>query len=350
MSEATKPVNITSLNRAAETYDNQLRTLPFFTLEEVFTLFKLNVLEVSGKHIRTTFERKGGIMKPYSAEVTDKDTEEIGRIKEATLQTEMAYCSIFDSIHNYKDVNVLSNAGEKVDNKTKKHPLERKILETIVRTWSEDVLDAMFFAERNTDDMSPLGAFNGYETLLLEHISDGEISTAKGNLIESGAITEPDDEEDTAAIDTIIGWFKQLNPKLRRQNLLWLVPETVLFPVLASLENKLRFRSVATLQDLVNYIKIHAMIPKVDIMTHPCLGSGQRWYVNAVGNMDFGMNTKTDGQFVQVRAPLKDPNIAQFWIQAEYGARWNELHAKMFACNDQAAISNPLSGDYTLSS
>ncbi len=345
----TNMVNVTSLNRAAEVYDNVLRTLPYFTLEEVISLFKLNVLEISGKHVRTTFERKGGLMKPYSAEVTSTDNEEVGKIKESSLETKLAFCSIFDSIQNYKAVNVLSNAGEKVDNKAKKHPLERKILETIVRTWSEDVLDALFFGERNTDDMSPLGAFDGFETLLVALIVAGEVSTGKGNLINSGAISDPSDETDTGAVDTIIAWFKNINPKLRRQKLLWIVPETVVFPLLLSLENKLRYRSVATMQDLENYLKIHALVPNLTVVSHPCLGSGQRWYVTPYGNLDFGMNTKTDGQFVQVRDPKVDPNIVQFWIQAEYGTRWNGWHPKEFACNEQAAVSNPLSGDYTLS-
>lgn len=350
MSEITKTVDVTSLNRASDVYDNALRTLPFFTLEDLISRLKLNVLELSGKHIRTTFERKSGIMKPYSGQVTQENREEIGRVKESTLQMEMAYCSLSDNIQNYKAVNVLSNAGEKVDNKSKKHPLEKKILETVVRTWSEDVIDALFFAERDTTDVSPLGAFDGFETKLTGLISDGEVSTGKGNLITSGAISDPDNSSDTEAIDAIVAWFKNLDAKLRRQPIVWMVPENVYFSVLMSLDNKLSSRTIATKEDLINFIKIHANISKLDIVTDPCFGTGQRWYVTVAGNMDLGMNTKTDDKFVKVRNIKLDPNEVQFWIQAEYGTRWIEWHPKMFACNEQAAIANSLSGDYDAAS
>lgn len=350
MSPISNSVNVTSLNREAKDYDSTLRTLPYFTLEELIKKFKMNVLQISGEHIRTTFQRRSGIMKPYSTTVTEDNSEEIGKVVESKLKTEMAYCQLVDSILNYKEVKVLSNAGEKIDNKTKKHPLERKILETVVRTWSEDVVDAAFFGERDTTDLSPLGSFDGFETKILGLISDGEISAAKGNLINSGEITDPANNEDTDALDAVVTWFKSLNPKLRKQHMIWMVPETVLFRVLASLDNKMHNRVVVTMQHLVDYLKTHAWAQKLDIVSDTALGTGQRWYVTVPGNMDFGMNTMTDGQFVQVRNIHKDPNLVQFWIQAEYGTRWIEWHPKMFACNEQAAIANSLSGDYDAAS
>ena len=341
-------VNIDSLNRQAVTYDPYLRTLPFQTLEEITAKFGFSVMEITGKHVKTSFHRRGGLMKPYSTEVIDKESPEVGKLVESELSLAKAYCSIFDHIDNYKSVNVLSNAGEKVDNKTKKHPLEKQILENVVRTWSEDVVDTIFFGERDTADQSPMGAFDGIETKLTALITAGEVSTAKGNLIESGDIVYPTDAS-TAALDSVVAWFRAINPKMRRnKRLLWIVPEGVLLSVIQAIDNKLQYRSVATAEHVKDYLKVHALVNNLEIITDPCLGTGKRWYLTQPGNFDFGMNTKSDGQFVQVRNPKIDPNIVQFWIQAEYGTRINEHHSSVLAVNELAAVASPLSGDYQI--
>jgi hypothetical protein len=338
-------VNITSLTRAAVEYDNLLRTLPYLTLEEVVSTFKFNMKELAHKHILTSFERKAGVMKPYGATVTEDEEQEIGKLKESTLELEMAYCSIFDKITNYKEVKVLSNAGEKIDNKTKKHPLEQHVLETIVRTWGEDVVDALFPGERDESNASPLGAFDGFDTKCAALVVAGEVSVAKGNLIQTGAIATPVDG-DTDALDAIVAWFRQFDPKLRNVPKLWYVPDAVLLPVLMALDNKMTNRKVIGVQDLLDYLNVHALVRNLTIANHPCMGTGQKMYVTIPGNFDIGVNTNTDGQFVQVRSIKTDPNIVQFWIQAEYGTRINLWNKKVFVTNELAAVANQLSGDY----
>ena len=339
-------VNIDSLTRAAVEYDNVLRTLPYITLEEVVSTFKFNMKEIANKHILTSFERKGGIMKPYGATVTEDEEEEIGKLKESELELKTAYCNLFDKITNYKAVKVLSNAGEKVNNKTKEHPLNQQILETVVRTWSEDVVDAIFPGERDEENKSPLGAFDGFDTKLAALVSDGEVSVAKGNLIEAGATTEPVDGDDTDALDAIVAWFRQLDPKLRNVPKLWYVPDAVLLPVLMALENKFSNRKEVNLQVLLDYLTTHALVRNLTVVNHVCMGTGQKFYVTIPGNFDIGVNTQSDAQFVQVRNIKTDPNIVQYWIQAEYGTRINLWNKKVLAVNELAAVGNQLSGDY----
>jgi hypothetical protein len=343
-------VSIASLQRYSVEYDNVIRTLPHFTLEEIYQKFKMNVLEIDKTHKKVSFERSGTLLKPYSGSVTGQNKQEIGKVKEMGLTIEKSYISIWDNITNYEDVKVLSNAGEKVDNKTKKHPLEKQIFDALTKTVAEDVIFSMFPAERDTTNLTPLGAFDGYDTLVTQFISAGEISIAKGNLIESGEIVAPANINDVAALTAVVNWFKQLHPAFKRQKLMWIVPDAVLLPVLQALDNKHQARKVIDENDLKQYLRVHAAIPYLDIVNDPCLGTGQRMYVTVPGNMDFGVNTKTDRQFVQVLQSVEDPNDAHFWIQADFGCRWNHIHPKMFACNERAFVAANLSGDYRAAS
>lgn len=342
----SKLVTVSSLQRYAVEYDNVIRTLPHFVLEEIVRKFRMNVLEIDKTHKRVSFERKGNLLKPYAGTVTAEHSEEVGRVKEMPLTIEKSYISMWDNITNYEDVKVLSNKGEKVDNKLKKHPIEKQIFDALAKTLAEDVIFSMFPAERDTANLSPLGAFDGFETLIGNFIASTDISEAKGNLIESGVFANPTGANDVSALNSIVAWFKKLHPALKRQQLIWIVPDAVLLPVMQALDNKHQARVVVDEAVLKQYLRVHAGIPFLEIVNDPCLGSGQRFYVTVPGNLDFGVNTMSDNQFVQVLQSNLDPNRVHFWIQADFGFRWNHIHPKMFACNEQPFVGVSLSGDY----
>ena len=197
--------NVEGLNRASQKYQPVLQMLPFLVLQNVMSELEINLLEVSSKDIAVQMLRKGGVSAPYIATTSDDDhitSEELGKFVERILTVEPCVAVIKDHIMNYKDKLILNNDpnSQKVDNKTKKHPLEFLFLQAKVKTIAEDIIDALFFAERNTADKSPMGMFNGYNTILDSLVSAGEISTAKKNLVNTGSIETPADvDEETDA-------------------------------------------------------------------------------------------------------------------------------------------------------
>jgi len=349
MSAITPSVTIESLQRENVNYQPVLRNLPALLLEPFLALFHANLLEVQGEDRIINARRKGLLMGPYVPGTSDATEQEIMKMVESALKVETCYIAIKDFIGNYKTKKVLSNQGEKIDNKTKQHPLERIILEKQVTTFIEDFILASFHAERDNSGTSPMDAFDGLYTKLSALIVAGEVSTAKGNLVESGAFTAPANENDTAAYDAIVEWFEALNPFLKNLQLDWHVPQTVLSYIKKAYANKLKNFKAPTTADLLQAIKDDAMLAYVpNAIYSPILGTGQRMTVTTPGNIDIGMNTKSDTQFVQVRAPYTDPNIAQFWIQGDFGTRWNDWDKKLFACNEQASAANlTLAGDYS---
>jgi len=345
----TPVISVDTLQRENVNYQEYFKNLPAFLLEIFLATFHANLLEVQGEDRLLLTRRKGNLMGPYVPGSSEASEREVMKIVESALKVEKCYLGLKDYIGNYKNKKVLSNQGEKLDNKTKKHPLEVEIISKSVTTFVEDFVLSSFHAERDNDGTTPMDAFDGLYTKLADLITAGEVSEAKGNLIPTGAFTTPEDADDTEAFDMLVEFFEALDPFAKSVQLDLHIPQTVLSYVLKAYKNKVKNFKDPTLAEVMQAIKDAALLSFVpNAIYSPILGTGQRITVTTPGNIDIGMNTKSDVQFVQVRQPYPDPNFIQFWIQGDFGTRWNDWHRKVFACNDQASQANvSLAGDYS---
>lgn len=341
-------VNTDSLNRTSEQYNPTLQVLPFMMLEPTLTELGINFLEVVGKDTKVFFLRKGNVSKPYVAGVIDYS--DLGKAIERSLEVKPAYAALKDHIMNYKSKLVSTNAinAEKVDNKTKKHPLEFLILEEKIKTVSEDIISALFFAERDENDKSPLGMFDGFNKHITDAVAAGEVSTAKGNMYNTGAIVAPTSDTDTDAYDKVVAFIRSANPMLRKRGILY-ITQTALFHAIDALGNKIKSKDLLEFDVFLRHLQGSTATPSLRVITHEALGTGDDLKLTIPGNLDFGMNTRGDEKFVQIRNPFEDPNIVQFWTQWEAGSRVSQLHPKTFLVNDGVAASAELSGDYVAS-
>ena len=107
-----------------------------------------------------------------------------------------------------------------------------------------------------------------------------------------------------------------------------------------------KFRSKPT-ADEYGRIDLYGSGGKCKIIRSTIMGTGQRIILTVPGNLDFGMDTLGDEDFVQVRHPYEDPNYVQFWIQGKYGTRIRSIHEKVFQVNDGTPVGLQLSGDYS---
>lgn len=341
-------INTDSLNRTSEQYNPVLQVLPFMMLEPAMAALAINFLEVMDKDTKVTFLRKGNVSKPYVAGVIDYS--DLGKAIERTLEVKPAYAALKDHHMNYKSKLIASNAitAEKIDNKTKKHPLEFMIIEEKIKTVAEDIISALFFSERDEADKSPLGMFDGFNKHITDAVTAGDIAVAKGNRFLTGSIVAPTDEDDTEAYDQVVAFVRAANPMLRKNGILY-IPQTTLFYAIDALGNKMKSKDLLEFDVFLRHLQGSTAAPNLRMVSHEALGSGDDLKLSIPGNLDFGMNTRGDEKFVQVRNPFEDPNIVQFWTQWAAGTRISQLHAKTFMVNDGIAVSADLSGDYVAS-
>lgn len=347
----TKTVNTNSLNRAAEQYSPVLTMLPYLVLEPQLAELGIRLLEVKEKDIHLDFMRKGAVSKPYSSSDDPDDlyVGEVGKIVERPLEVKPCVLPLKDHIMNYRDKKVISNTAEGVNNQTKKHPIEKLILETAVTTVSEDSLIPLFPGERNEANKTPLGMYDGIDTIIDTDIANGDITTAKGNLINLGAsaFIAPDPDDATTqktAWNSMLKFLRALDPFLRRQGFLYL-PDNIAWRVMDSLGYVVNNRALewdVFLGAIKGLGGFNGKIIRTDLM-----GTGDRIMCSAPNNIDFGLNTKSDQKFVQVRDPFEDPNWVQFWIQWDAGMRIKTVHRKKFAINNGTPVGDSsFAGDY----
>jgi hypothetical protein len=341
-----KAVNIDGLSRAAITYNNLLRELPYFKLNEIAKNLRLNIISVQGEDVLISKRRKAGVLRPYSPGLTLGNEQELMKFFEAKLKPELTYAEINENITSYKEKKVVSNQGEMLDNKSKKHPLELIILRDMVISYAEDVAFQLFFAERDTAILSPSTAFTGFNPRLDILVAAGEISAAKGNLKTTGTFDLPADETDTDAYLKLVDFLSSAHPLMRKGECLLYAADKPLKAALKAYTNIVRYHQNPTMEDMLNKLRSDVELPNLQVLRDPILGTGDRLLLMQPGNLDLGVNNEGDAGYVQVRNPYKDPNIVQYWIQAAYDTRVNDVHQKLFMMNEQVNTGVNLAGDY----
>lgn len=340
------PVDISALSESAIRYQKDLQTLPYAVMAERLGLMGMAIVPgIQNKDVLTEFLRKAGIAKPYIGDGSVENSD-VGKAIEHILQVEKAYASVKDTPQNYKKTIV----GPDVllgKNKSKKHPWEKLMLSSIVKTFSEDILFvSLFHAERDTGDQTPNGLFDGFHKKLDDFVVGGEISVANGNYNTSiGAISAPSDEADTTAADQFLALWRLTTPLFRQQKeqLLIVNPDVADFYDDAYF-NKFRYKPT---MDNFGRTVLHGTGNKCKIVRSNEIGDGQRIILTLPGVMELGLDTFSDQQFVQVRDIYEDPNFMQFWLQADYGVRFASYDKKKLFINDQSAGDpEDLSGDY----
>lgn len=334
--------DLTLLQETAQRFDKDLKLLPVEKLRlEMGRLGITLYPNVQNKDVATNFERKGGILLPYTptGTVTNKD---VGKALESILEVKTAYASVKDNIKNYQKYMVGPDdlLGK---NQTKKHPWNMTMLWAIVSTFGEDLLDSLFPGARDDDGTTPQAAFDGYDTKIDAYIAAGTIAAAKGNYVATEVLTDPSDSSDTTAYDTLLNFWKAAHPALRRAQSRLLVPWDVYMAYNAAFFNKFKY---APPVDEYQRTYLHGTGNKCLLVPSDAMGTGDRVILTIAGNMHFGMNNQSDEQFVQVRDPYEDPNFKQFWIQGDYGTRILSVNEKVFQVNDGTPVANSLAGDY----
>lgn len=343
---AKKPiVSVDGIKRAAVTYQDVLRLLPYTVFAQVAARSKLVVVEVDDEDIIHNKRRGANVMGPYVPGMEIKNQEDLIRFVSMSLKPELVYCSMVDNINNYSDKKVISNAGEPVNHKTKKHPLEAMIVKDQVISFLEDVSYSMFFSERDETIASPLTAFNGFFTKINAAVTGGLITAGQGNLKATGALTMPTNDTDTAAYSKLVEFIGSAHSALRRNCELRL-SEDVFRAARKAYKNKCKAFQDPTNEQFIAALKSDAFVTNMDLIADETFGTGSKLLLTAPKLLEFGQASNNAGSFVQVRDPFPDPNDVQFWIQTAYDTRINDVHCKVFQTNEQQNTHLDLAGDY----
>lgn len=340
-------INFEKLTHAAKTWDPLLRVLPFIMLNDTAKRMRLNIVEVkNGEHIIKNKRRKAGIIAPYSPGLTLGQSKELMKFLEASLKPVIVFAEVPDNVTNYEEINIMSNQGNPVDNKGKKHPLEYLILKDIVASFSEDISENLFTAQRDEEVLSPATSFNGFNYKISTLKAASEISVTNKNLINSGEFGTGTEDNPVDDYQKLVDWLRQANYFLKKGEVLLYASDTIMNNVRKSYKNRVKAHTDPTLEDTLKLLRDDANIHGLQIISEIEYGLGNQLLLIKPGLMDIGTRNKTDEQFVQVRNIEKDPNEVQFWCQSAYDTRIQDIHPKVFLTNEHINTVEEFAGDY----
>ena len=309
-------LDIEKLKRYAIDYDGVLRTLPYFTFQKFAADMKLNVIEIENEDVITNARRKAGHTGPYKAGAEINYPNEIGKIVEMSIKPELTVARLKDNILNYSEKKILSNAGQRVDHTTKK--------------------------QTNDNVFSPMTSFTGFFPWIDHFKTTNDINMANRNLVRTGFFAGGDGVND---YDRLVNFLRAAHPFLKRSAILYYSDQVEMICKEAYRQKVDAFARPST-EDFWKAVKDDAKFPGLQPITHEAYGTGHALILIRPGMMDFGANTQKATRFVQIRDIFEDPNELQFWLQAGYGTRFQDIHQKVFQVNEFTNEGVDLAGDY----
>lgn len=177
-----------SLNKSFVKYRKELMMMPVYGLRNILPYVTLH----QGIRYKETVGQLDGDMqlRPYSPKQID--TEDV-KINGRELETFFGSCikafdpnSVVQSIYGS---NIVQGDG------LKNVPITKAVCTFLMGKLGEHLYDTIFTAKRNASGSTTAELYNGFKTIADQEILDGNITTAKQNLVNIDAITQENAED-----------------------------------------------------------------------------------------------------------------------------------------------------------
>ena len=330
---------INQLNETAIRYNRDIKYLPVAYL--IDSLNRAGILPVPGiqnKMISYAFLRKGGIMRPY-VQGMEASLEELGKFVQNEFRVYRAAGIDKDNIQNYRQTNVVGmNMGS--NELALRNPADPQIFYAIAATWGEDLGDIVFHGVRNDTGETKFDLLDGYEKIIQDKITSGEISVANRNFVNTDPITFPVDDSDTTAFDIVDDFLAQSDIKGRA---ILNVTRDTFRAISRATFNK--FKYTMRYDEFGRYI-LPGYENTVTLNVCELMGFGDRMILSKANVLQLGYDTQFNEPFVRVRAIDDDDQILTYNYAAEYGTNIFTTNRKEFMVSSGSLSANPTAGDY----
>lgn len=354
-------IDLQQLTEANVKYNPQIYQIVFMGLADFALAMRINVLQTKKDDAIKILRRRGNIMRPYKTDAARtidlKNNRDFLKVDEFMLNLKRGYINLYDDISLYQDsesqAKVLVNSGKNVSGtQLADIPMKAIILMNAAKTIQEDIICSMAFGQRNEDGTSPLDCFDGFNTIITDRITAGDISIGKGNLVNSGSLAFA--LTGTTAYDNLLAWLRNAGPKMRLGYAVLRITNEVKNAVLQAYKNKVNNFSDPGWDTVAQRLKEDANFQNLEIVTHAAWGTGQRIILSGEYTdptmrdlFDFGINYEPAESIFQVRAPFENPNLIQYFAQPRMGCRIKGFLPSVFMVNEGTNQAVSLSGDYT---
>lgn len=289
------------------------------------------------------FSRQGLQARPYV--VGNVKSSQLGKFVDNPAKVESIVLHTSDSIERYKEKGPFdeTNVAESAE-----HTIF--LLNELSGRIAEDTRANVFFGNKanrslveNADNQVKLGLslFDGFYTIIAKRRTDGTISKANGNLIETGDISGKTAEEVYEILTTFYGGLSAAMKK----------PEQTVY-IYASDE----FCRKA----VKGYMKVYPQIaptvlqagwkfaemPNIKLVTSSAMGTGGQLIASVEGNLEFVCGNREGDAIISIGQVNTDLRVFDYQANGRACVRIRDFGPEVFATNDAVNEYTTLPGDY----
>lgn len=336
-------VSINDVQSVKERIHNELVVKAYLLTDSMFEdLGFMVTTDVENIDTCFIFNRKGLQARPYV--VGNVKSSQLGKFVDNPAKVEPYYLHASDSIERYREkgpINVLTD--------------EAKVTELNLNLLSgnaaEDVRANVFFgnkANRSLPDTPEnqvklgLSLFDGIYTIIAKKRTDGTISVANGNLIETGDITGKTPEQ---VYDILTAFVGSLSPAMKKPEQTVYILATDEFCRKAIKGYMLTFPQIAptVLQAGWKF----AEMPNIVLKTSSAMGTGGQLVATVEKNIEYICDTREGKGKISIGQVNTDLTLFDYQVNAAATMRIRDYDPQVFATNDAENVAPNLpAGQY----
>lgn len=333
-------IDITDLRHIVARIDEDIKYSPLSMGYD--RLNKLGISVLTQVEYEDTFYKgliRGGNTFAYDPNEEQKEGQ-LGSVKQMDLITKIAKALIPDNLTAYRD-KVPLGGGTSVDLAELTYTNDR--IDMVKDAFVRDIVRNVFVGVRNEKTHDGYHIYDGLFTVLDNHIKNGEVGVALGNMVAMPEITDGMTNEEV--YNTMHMWRTKWNENFQENleeggtGVDWYLTKSIYDRFVEGYKQAYKHQN---LEDV--HKSGYVFIGWDNIRFHPTalMGKGSRMFVTVPDNLDFGLDTKNTEAGVKVTEEPKDPNKIYFHIQAAIGTRIRYIEPSCFICNDQ--VNTPIKG------
>ena len=289
------------------------------------------------------FNRKGLVARPYR--VGNVKPSQLAKILDNPAKVEPYYIKAEDSIERYREkgpYNVVDGSGES--------EMSQKNMNEMAGRAAEDVRFNIFFgnpANRTLEDTPEnavklgLSLFKGIYTIIAEKRTDGTISVANRNLIETGDITGKTAKE---VYGILVDFYTKLHPALKKPEQTTYIYAADDFCRLAIKGYMETFPQISPQVTQAGWKFVE--MPNIILKTSAAMGVGSQLIASVDGNLEFICDTREGTAQIRIGQTNEDLTIIGYQINAAATTRIRDYDPQVFACNDAVNTYDWTPGQY----
>lgn len=268
--------------------------------------------------------RSGAKIRPYR---TAKDATNTTTVSPRTLETFLGdVIEEFDPVALYKTV-----YGEPIAKERTKLDFVKMMSVEMARRATEDLPKTIWTGVRNDSGNDTMSLFDGFDTITIAEKTAGNISVAKGNLIELGAISSAN------VGDKLREFWKSCAPVLKGSACKMFIPTDVL-----ELYDEWYLANIGptVYNTKDNQKMLHMSNNMCELVALPGMAGVNHIYISKKNNMLIGVDQTSDEEKVEINK-CDNPKVVQFFMTMFFGVQFESISPETFKAGAFSLTGDP---------